>query len=68
QIYLFLLSQEELIWYTEWMERTDEEAFNEVIGNGLDTIEEHAVSEALLPPEAAYTPLSATTDVKNRPK
>jgi hypothetical protein len=62
QIYLFLLSQEELIWYTEWMERTDEEAFNEVIGNGLDTIEEHAVSEALLPPEAAYTPLSATTD------
>ncbi|WP_170944173.1 hypothetical protein [Leptolyngbya sp. BC1307] len=39
QIYLFLLSQEELIWYAEWMERTDEGAFNEVIVNALGTLE-----------------------------
>lgn len=62
QIYLFLLSQDELIWYSEWMERTDEEAFNEVIVNGLGTIEESARTETLLPPEEPYTPLSATTD------
>jgi len=35
QIYLFLLSQEELIWYVEWMERTDEASFNTVIVNAL---------------------------------
>ena len=39
QIYLFLLSQEELIWYAEWMERTDEVSFNTVIVNALGGID-----------------------------
>lgn len=62
QIYLFLLSQEELIWYTEWMERTDEAAFSEVIVNALGTIESAGQTEELWSPEVFYTPKSATTD------
>ena len=62
RIYLFLLSQEELIWYTEWMERTDEAAFDEVIVNALGTIEAAGKTEALWSPEVFYTPKSATTD------
>lgn len=62
QIYLFLISQEELIWYAEWMECTNEQAFNQVIMNALEEIEASAVSEALLVPENAYTPLSVTSD------
>ena len=62
QIYLFLLSQEELIWYTEWMAHTDEAAFNEVIVNALGTIEAAAQSEVLWAPDVFYTPESVTTD------
>lgn len=62
QIYLFLVSQAELIWYAEWMDGTDEEAFNQVIGNALGEIETAAVTETLLAPKTAYTPLSVTSD------
>ena len=62
QIYLFLLSQEELIWHAEWMERTDEVAFNEVIVNALGTIESAGQREALWGSEVFYTPDSVTTD------
>lgn len=62
QIYLFLLSQQELIWYTEWMESTDEAAFNEVIVNGLGTIEAAGQAEVLWAPDVFYVPKSATTD------
>ncbi|CAN5578875.1 hypothetical protein BH23CYA1_BH23CYA1_23870 [soil metagenome] len=62
QIYLFLLSQEELIWYAEWMERTDEAAFNEVIVNALGTLETSGQNEALWSPDVFYVPESVTTD------
>lgn len=62
QIYLFLVSQEELIWYTEWMESTDEASFNEVIMNALGTIERAAQREEVLPSDTSYTPDSVTTD------
>lgn len=62
QIYLFLLSQAELIWYAEWMERTDEEAFEQVIVNALGTLEAAGQSEALWAPDVFYTPKSVTTD------
>jgi len=62
QIYLFLLSQEELIWYAEWMAHTDEAAFNAVIVNALGTIEAAAQSEVLWAPDVFYTPESVTTD------
>lgn len=62
QIYLFLLSQEELIWYAEWMAHTDEAAFNAVIVNALGTIEAAAQNEVLWAPDVFYTPESVTTD------
>ena len=62
QIYLFLLSQEELIWYTEWMERTDEASFNTVIVNALGGIEASGQTENLWAPDVFYTPTSVTTD------
>jgi hypothetical protein len=62
QIYLFLLSQEELIWYAEWMERTDEASFNTVIVNALGGIEASAQSENLWASDVFYTPQSVTTD------
>lgn len=62
QIYLFLLSEEELVWYAEWIERTDEAAFNEVIENALGGIEQAAHSEEKLAPEQSYKPESVTTD------
>ncbi|CAN5806927.1 hypothetical protein BH23CYA1_BH23CYA1_04550 [soil metagenome] len=55
QIYLFLLSQEELIWYAEWMAHTDEAAFNAVIVNALGTIEAAAQSEVLFASLTALT-------------
>jgi hypothetical protein len=62
QIYLFLLSQEELIWYAQWMERTDEAAFNEAIVNALGEIESAGQHEALWGPDVFYRPESVTTD------
>jgi len=62
KIYLFLLSQAELIWYAEWMACTDEAAFNAVIVNGLGTIEAAGQTERLWAPDVFYTPESATTD------
>ena len=62
QIYLFLLSQEELIWYVEWMERTDEASFNTVIVNALGGIEASGQTENLWAPDVFYTPQSVTTD------
>ena len=62
QIYLFLVSQEELIWYAEWMGSTDENSFNEVIMNALGVIEQATLDEELLPPDASYTPKSVTLD------
>ncbi|KPQ31079.1 MAG: hypothetical protein HLUCCA11_24445 [Phormidesmis priestleyi Ana] len=62
QIYLFLLSQEELIWYAEWMERTDEASFNTVIVNALGGIEASGQTENLWAPDVFYTPKSVTTD------
>ena len=31
EIYLFLIAQGELIWFTEWLESTTEESFNAAI-------------------------------------
>ena len=56
------MSQEELIWYTEWMERTDEASFNDVIMNALGSIERAVQREDVLPSDTSYTPESVTTD------
>lgn len=62
QIYLFLVSQEELIWYAEWMESTDEAAFNEVLVNALGGIEQAALTTQQMTPEVSYKPKTVTTD------
>ncbi len=62
QIYLFLVSQKELIWYAEWMESTDEASFNEVIMNALGNIEQAAQREEVLASDTSYAPESVTTD------
>ncbi|MEL6456446.1 MAG: hypothetical protein AAFQ40_17240 [Cyanobacteria bacterium J06623_5] len=62
RIYLFLLSQEELIWYTQWLSHTDEAAFNEGIVNALGTIEAAGQTENLWSPEVFYKPESVTLD------
>lgn len=62
QIYLFLVSQDELIWSAEWMESTDEVTFNEVILNALGEIEQAAQTEDVIAPDGSYTPKSVTTD------
>ena len=62
QIYLFLVSQEELIWYAEWMESTDETAFNEVLVNALGGIEQSALITEQMTPEVSYKPQTVTTD------
>lgn len=56
------MSQEELIWYAEWMESTDEASFNEVIMNALGEIEQAAQREEVLPSDTSYVPESVTTD------
>lgn len=57
-----MLSQEELIWYAQWMESTDEAAFTEVIVNALGDIEAAGQREALWEPDVFYIPESVTTD------
>jgi len=51
-----------LIWYAEWMERTDEASFNTVIVNALGGIEASGQTENLWAPNVFYTPKSVTTD------
>ena len=62
RIYLFLVSQGELIWHGAWMNSVNETAFNEVISQFLTVMEVSAKAEQLLEPEASYAPFSVTTD------
>ena len=62
RIYLFLVSQGELIWHGAWMNSVNENAFNEAISQFLTIMETSAKAEQRLEPEASYAPLSVTTD------
>jgi hypothetical protein len=62
EIYLFLISQEELIWHGEWLESTAEDSFNAAIGRFLGTMDEAIQENNLLKPEELYEPDSVTTD------
>lgn len=62
EIYLFLISQDELIWYGEWLESTSEESFNASISQFLETMDSAAQQQHLLEPEELYEPISVTTD------
>jgi hypothetical protein len=62
EIYLFLVSQEELIWYGEWIESTSEYSFNAAISRFLDTMDDAIEQQNLLNPDELYKPDSVTTD------
>jgi hypothetical protein len=62
EIYLFLISQGELVWYGEWLDSTNESAFNESISKFLAVMETSAQEQKLLQPEQPYEPVSVTTD------
>ena len=62
RIYLFLVSQGELVWYGEWIFNTDEFAFTEVVGNFLEMMDEAAQVSQHLDPGNKYSPNSVTTD------
>ena len=62
RIYLFLVSQGELIWHAEWLENLDETAFEPAIERFLTQIEQAAQQQHLLTPEQSYQPESVNTD------
>jgi Domain of unknown function (DUF6431) len=62
EVYLFLISQEELIWYGEWLERTSQESFDAAIGRCLETMDSAATAAHLLEANEQYDPVSVTTD------
>jgi hypothetical protein len=62
QIYLFLVSQAELIWYAEWMGATDEATFQKTINRFLSIMDDSAQICGQLDPTQAYNPDSVTTD------
>lgn len=61
-IYLFLVSQGELVWYVEWLKQANEESFEPAIAKLLDGINTEPYWHKQLPPAPVYTPETATTD------
>jgi hypothetical protein len=62
QIYLFLISQGELIWYGEWLERTTQESFESSISRFLAAMDDAASQQHLLEAGELYDPVSVTSD------
>lgn len=61
-IYLFLVSQGELIWHAQWLQQANEEAFEPAITNFLTRIHQEPQRQKQLPPAPHYEPQTATTD------
>lgn len=62
EIYLFLISQGELIWYSEWLASTTQESFDAAIGCFLETMDTVAAPQHRLESGKPYAPISVTTD------
>lgn len=62
QIYLFLVSQGELVWHTQGLEQVNEAAFEPAISNFLSSVNSKPQLKKQLPPALPYTPQTATTD------
>jgi hypothetical protein len=62
RIYLFLISQGELIWSTEWLKQANEAAFEPAITNFLSAINTESQRQEQLPPTPNYQPQTVTTD------
>lgn len=61
-IYLFLVSQGELVWYMEWLKQANEETFGPAITNFLTGINTEPQRQKQLSPAPNYEPQTATTD------
>lgn len=62
RLYLFLVSEQELIWHTESMSNLDELTFAQKVENFLTVMEDAANATESLAAEAEYRPVSVTTD------
>jgi hypothetical protein len=62
RIYLFLVSQGELVWYGEWMENLGQSTFERTMGQFFTTMDSAGQVSGQLEAEAAYVPVSVTTD------
>lgn len=54
-IYLFLVSQGELIWYVEWLKQANVAAFEPAISNFLSAVNDEPQLKKQLPPALSYT-------------
>jgi hypothetical protein len=61
-IYLFLISQGELIWYSQWLASTAQESFDAAIGGFLETMDTATAQQCPLASGEPYDPVSVTTD------
>ena len=59
---MFLIAQGELIWYSEWLESTTQQSFDQALGQFLETMDTAAGQQHLLEPGERYAPVSVTTD------
>jgi Domain of unknown function (DUF6431) len=62
KVYLFLVSQQELIWYGKWMSHTHEDGFNQTIEAFCVEMDKGARSSGQLEADDEYVPISVTTD------
>jgi len=62
KVYLFLVSEQELIWYGKWMSNTDEDSFTETIEAFCVEMDGGARSSGQLEADDEYVPISVTTD------
>jgi hypothetical protein len=62
KVYLFLASEQELIWYGKWMASSDEESFTETIEAFCVGMDEAGRVSGNIAAEDEYVPISVTTD------
>lgn len=62
KVYLFLASEQELIWYGKWMASSDEESFTKTIEAFCVGMDEAGRVSGHIAAEDEYVPISVTTD------
>lgn len=62
KVYLFLASEQELIWYGKWMGSSDEDCFTETIEAFCVGMDDAGRASGHIADEGEYVPISVTTD------
>jgi len=62
KVYLFLVSEQELLWYGKWMDSNDEDCFTQTIEAFCVGMDGAARASGYLETEDEYVPISVTTD------